>query len=329
VRILPRVVGVLLIAFAGATRAPLAASEHDDATFKSRVDLVALSVTVTNKADKQVGGLQASDFVIQEDGVRQSVAYFSTTSMPLDLAILMDASASMAGKIELARDAATGLVTSLRAGDRASVVEFRDVVRVRQPLTSDLNAVATALRQIAPRGSTSMYDALYITLRDLGKADHDPQQVRRQVIVLLSDGDDTASLMAYEDVLDLARREGVVVFAVSLKTSAEIERERLVDGNGRRVMTEGDFGLKSLTQDTGGRAFFPNAATELRPIYDSIAEELGHEYAIGYVPTNLRRDGAWRRISVQVLAGDARPRTRTGYFATGDPTGSGGGTTQQ
>ena len=78
-------------------------------------------------------------------------------------------------------------------------------------------------------------------------------------------------------------------------------------------------GMKALAQDTGGRAFFPKKAAELKGIYDGIAEELGHQYALGYVPTDARRDGAWRRVAVQVLAGDARLRTRAGYFATAAP----------
>jgi Ca-activated chloride channel family protein len=289
----------------------------DKATFKSGIDLVALSVTVTNRAEKHVFGLRADDFVVLEDGVRQSVSFFSATSVPLDLAILLDASASMHGKMALARDAAVALAKSLRPGDRASVVEFRDAVRVRQPLTPDIGAVKATLGEIVPGGSTSMYDALYIALKELAGAERDPQIVRRQAIVLLSDGADTASLIGPEDVLDLARREGVAVYAISLRAPAEIRREKLVNG-GRLFLDEGDYGLKRIAQDTGGRAFFPQAPDELRPIFGAVAEEFGHQYAIGYVPSNERRDGTWRRVAVQVLSGDARPRTRTGYFASTD-----------
>jgi Ca-activated chloride channel homolog len=291
--------------------------DADGATFKSGIDLVALNVTVTNRADRHVLGLQAGDFVVLEDGVRQSVSFFSETTVPLDLAILLDASASMLGKMTFARDAAVGLAKSLRLGDRASVVEFRDAVRIRQPLTSDLGAVQAALGEIEPGGSTSMYDALYIALKELAASRRDPQVVRRQAIAVLSDGADTASLSSFDDVLDLARREGVAVYAVSLRAPGEIDRGKLA-GGGRGSFGDGDFGLKSLAQDTGGRAFFPNGADKLKPIFDAVAEELGHQYALGYVPTNNRRDGAWRRVAVQVLAGNARPRTRTGYFAVAD-----------
>ena len=289
----------------------------DKATFKTGIDLVALSVTVTNRAEKHVLGLRADDFVVLEDGVRQSVSFFSATNVPLDLAILLDASASMHGKMSLARDAAVALAKSLRPGDRASVVEFRDAVRVRQPLTPDIGAVEATLGEIVPGGSTSMYDALYIALKELAGAVRGPEAVRRQAIVLLSDGADTASLISAEDVLDLARRKGVAVYAISLRAPAEIAREKLANG-GRRFFGEGDYGLKRIAQDTGGRAFFPQEPDELRAIFGSVAEELGHQYAIGYVPSNDRRDGTWRRVAVQVLSGDAQPRTRTGYFANTD-----------
>jgi Ca-activated chloride channel family protein len=298
---------------AGAEGPPSGSHPSDDATFRTRTDLVALNVTVTNRADKHITGLQPDQFVIVENGVRQPLTFFSADSVPLDLAILIDGSASMHGKMELARQAAAGLARSLRSGDRASVIEFRDAVRVRQALTTDTSAVEAAIGEIVARGSTAVYDALYIALKELVTASRDSQQVRRHAIVLLSDGADTASLSSYDDVSELARRGGVVVYAVSLKSQADVALDKL-SGAGRRFQ-EADFGMKALAQDTGGRAFFPKKPAELKGIYDGIAEELGHQYALGYVPTDARRDGAWRRVAVQVLTGGARPRTRAGYFA--------------
>jgi Ca-activated chloride channel family protein len=320
VRRLQGSIAILLLVLAATTSAeePQSASPASGATFKTGTDLVALTVTVTDKADKHITGLMSDQFVVSEDGVRQRLAFFSAESLPLDLAILIDGSASMQGKIELARNAAAGLVRSLRAGDRASVIEFRDAVRVRQALTTDTSAVESAIGEIVARGSTAVYDALYIALKDLASATRDPQQVRRQAIVLLSDGADTASLGTYEDVSELARRSGVVLYTVSLKSQADVALDRLSSG-GQRFEGEADYGMKALAQDTGGRAFFPKKAAELKGIYDGIAEELGHQYALGYVPTDARRDGAWRRVAVQVLAGDARLRTRAGYFATAAP----------
>jgi VWFA-related protein len=142
--------------------------------------------------------------------------------------------------------------------------------------------------------------------------------VRRRAIVLLSDGADTASLSSYDDVSELARRGGVVVYTVSLKSHAEIMLDKGPNGE-REFQGQAEFAMKALAEVTGGRAFFPKKPAELKGIYDGIGDELGHQYALGYVPTNTHRDGAWRRVAVQVLAGDARPRTRTGYFAVTEP----------
>ena len=231
----------VVLAATTAAEEPQSASPASGATFKTRTDLVALNVTVTDKADKHITGLLSDQFVVVEDGVRQRLAFFSAESLPLDLAILIDGSASMQGKIELARNAAAGLVRSLRSGDRASVIEFRDAVRVRQALTTDTSAVESAIGEIVARGSTAVYDALYIALKDLASATRDPQQVRRQAIVLLSDGADTASLGTYEDVSELARRSGVVVYTVSLKSQADVALDRLSSG-GQRFEGEADYG---------------------------------------------------------------------------------------
>jgi Ca-activated chloride channel homolog len=314
-RIGPIAVFLLVLASTttGAQEPPSSSRASDAATFRTHTDLVALNVTVTNRADKHVTGLQPNQFVILENGVRQPLTFFSAESVPLDLAILIDGSASMQGKIEHARAAAAGLARSMRSGDRASVVEFRDTVRLRQRLTTDTSAVESAIGEIVARGSTALYDALYIALKELTTASRDEQQVRRRAIVLLSDGADTASLSSYDDISELARRAGVVVYAVSLKSPADVALQNLSSG-GRPFQRETDYGMKVLAQETGGRAFFPEKPAELKGIYDGIAEELGHQYALGYVPTDPRRDGAWRRVAVQVLAGDARPRTRAGYY---------------
>jgi von Willebrand factor type A domain len=150
---------VLASATAGAEMPPSSSPGRDDATFRTRTDLVALNVTVTNRADKHVTGLQPNQFVIIENGVQQALTFFSAESVPLDLAILIDGSASMQGKIEHARAAAAGLARSLRSDDRASVIEFRDAARVRQALTTDTSAVESAIGEIVARGSTAMYDA--------------------------------------------------------------------------------------------------------------------------------------------------------------------------
>jgi Ca-activated chloride channel family protein len=289
----------------------------DGSTFRSGVDLVALSVTVLDSDERPVTDLTLDNFRVLEDGVAQPVAFFSAVSVPLDLAILVDGSASMRGKLPLVREAAFGLARTLRQGDRAMIVEFRDGVRVRQPLTADLGKLESALGEIAPAGGTALFNALYVALKDLHVPTPRQGDVRRQAIVVLSDGDDTASLIGYDDVLDLARRRGILVYAISLRLPSPANRAGRASG-GRPAPPDEGFLLRRLAQDTGGRAFFPTKLQELKPIYHAIATELGSQYAIGYSPATPATPTAtgWRRVQVQVLARPgARSRTRAGYFA--------------
>jgi Ca-activated chloride channel family protein len=288
------------------------------ATFTTGIDLVALSVTVTDAREKYVGGLQRDDFVVLENGVRQPVSFFAAADVPIDLVLLIDGSASMHDKVALVREAAGGLARSLGAGDRGAVVEFRDAVRVTQPLTGDLAALDKALGRVTPSGGTALYNALYIALRVFTPLHGAGAELRRRAIVVLSDGDDTSSLIGFDEVLDVARRSGVTIYTISVTSPAALARELALGG--RRGPSGGGYALRTLARDTGGRAFFPLEASELKDIYGSIAEELGHQYAIGYVPSNGARDGEWRQVLVRVTdRPGVRPRTRTGYFAEATP----------
>ena len=298
-----------------------AAAGAQRTTFTTGIDLVALSVTVTDAREKFVDGLQQDDFVVLEDGVRQPVSFFAAADVPLDLVLLVDGSASMADKAALAREAAGGLARSLRAGDRGAVIEFREGVRVTQPLTHDLGALGEALARITPGGGTALYTALYVALREFSPTRRpEAAQLRRRAIVVLSDGDDTSSLIGFDEVLDVARRSGVSIYTISVTSPAALARELALGG---RRQSNGGYAMRALARDTGGRAFFPAGASALKGIYGSIAEELRHQYAIGYVPSNGARDGEWRQVLVRVTdRPGARPRTRSGYFAEEAPPGA-------
>jgi Ca-activated chloride channel family protein len=133
--------------------------------------------------------------------------------------------------------------------------------------------------------------------------------IRRQAIVLLSDGDDTSSLIEFDEVLDLAKRSETSIYSIGLR-QGEV---------GRREFKEAEFVLKQLSQETGGRAYFPTDARELPKIYQAIWDELASQYSMAYSSGNPKRDGAWRRIQVRVLKPNAMARTKQGYYG---PTGS-------
>ena len=284
-------------------------------TFKSGVDLVALTVTVTDAERKFINNLAAQDFQVFEDGIQQPVSFFGVANVPLDVALLVDGSASMLETLPMARNAAIGLVRTLRPQDRASLVEFRNTVRVSQAMTSDIPQVVAAIDGITASGGTSLYNALYVTLKDFQKLAGGDAGVRRRTIVVLSDGEDTGSLIGFDEVLDLARRSGVTIYTVALKSESQILRQR-AQQSGRRYFSQADYSMRALADETGARAFFPDRAGDLKAVYDTVAAELAAQYALGYVSRNPIRNGAFRRLVVRVtqLPG-TRPRTRTGYFA--------------
>jgi VWFA-related protein len=174
---------------------------------------------------------------------------------------------------------------------------------------NDVAALEKAIRTTDVNGSTSLYNAIYISLKELKKVKANaPEEIRRQAIVVLSDGEDTSSLLPFEEVLDLAKRSETAIYAIALRGND-------VQAKGFR---EAEFVMRTLAQETGGRAFFPARIEDLNGVYAQIADELASQYTIGYTSGNLRRDGAWRRLVVQVARANITPRTKKGYYA---PTG--------
>ena len=291
---------------------PLVGSaQQSSATFRSSVDLVALNVVVTDAQQKLVSGLTASDFSVYEDGVRQDLSFFAASAIPLDLAILLDTSASMTDKIETVQRAAIGFAETLRPGDRIAVVDIKDATKFLMPLGADVDAAKAAILSTVPRGGTALYNGLYLSLKELNKQRRENAEIRRQAIAVLSDGDDTASLMTFDDVMELAKEAGISIYTITLKSPYATRSP--AQGSGR-FFSQSEFSMKALAQTTGARAFFPTVITDLAGVYDAIAEELANQYAIGYSSKNPKRDGAFRRVVVRI---EDKPgmqiRTRTGY----------------
>lgn len=294
-----------LFAVAGAT--VLAAQGQ---RIRSGVELVSLNVTATDGQGKYATDLDEQEFEVYEDGAKQRLTFFSKTQQPISLALLLDTSASMEERMFVAQEAAIGFAKQLRKEDQASVIDFDSQVRVLVPFTNDAAALEKAIRTTTPNGSTSLYNALYIALKELKKVRaSSTTDIRRQAIVLLSDGDDTSSLIDFEQVLDLAKRSEVVIYAIGLR-QGEIAR---------REFKEAEFVLKQLATETGGRAFNITDARELAKIYLSIWDELSSQYAIAYSSGNPKRDGAWRRIQVRLLRPNTTARTKQGYYGPVDP----------
>ena len=276
--------------------------------FRGGTDTIQLNVTAIDAAQHFVSGLGRDDFQVFEDGVVQDVTLFSAERQPIGLSILLDSSTSMDTKLAVAQEAAIGFTRRLGPRDLAEVIDFDNHERILQDFTADRAALEKAIRQTAAGGSTSLYDALYIALRDLGRQRTTwGDQVRRQAVVVLSDGEDTASLKNYDDVLDEAKRTEAVIYAIGLRSKEEMAP--------RHGYSEGDFVMRSLATGTGGWAFFVDDLTQLSAVYVKIADELANQYVLGYVSKNKKHDGTWRKVAVRVTKPDINARTRSGYYA--------------
>lgn len=283
------------------------------ATFRSAIDLVAVNVVVTDGKQAFVNGLTADSFAVFEDGIRQEVSFFAAGDVPLDLAILLDTSASMTDKLVTAQQAAIGFASTLRPADRLIVVDIKDMTKVIAPLGTDVEAAKKAILATTPRGGTGLYNGLYLTLKEMAKARRASGDVRRQALVVLSDGDDTASLMSFDDVMELSKESGISIYTITLKSKWAT---RQASSPSQRSFSQSDYSMKALAQETGGRSFFPLEIGELSGVYASIAEELASQYSLGYTSRNPRKDGSYRRVIVRV---DDRPgmqtRARSGYLS--------------
>ncbi len=277
--------------------------------FRSGVDLVHLGVTVVGKDGQPVSGLRAEDFVIQEEGREQGIAYFTRgldndlETMPLHLGVLFDTSGSMDRDAGFAKTAAIKFLRDLNFAVDMTLVSFDTEVRVSRFGQSDFPRLVERLRGQETGGMTALYDALGVYL------DGAFAQDGRKVLLLYTDGGDTRSRMRLRELLDLVRASDVTVYAIGFQTQL-----RVADRMMERLRLEEIVGL------TGGQCYFPDSVDELDEIYAQIRDELAARYSLGYVSTDPTTDGAWRRVTV-TLAGarpeleGARIRARNGYFA--------------
>jgi VWFA-related protein len=302
-------VGAILACIAGPIDPWNVLAKAQRPSFRAGVDLVSLSVTVTDPTQRYVANLNLDDFIVLEDGVPQKLTFFGKTGLPLALALLLDTSASMEQALATAQEAAIGFARQLGPSDMGTVIDFDSRVVVLHDFTSDATLLEKAIQGTSAGGSTALYNAVYIGLRELNKVKlqgETPDGPRRRAIVVLSDGEDTSSLVSFEDVLDLASRSDTVIFAIGLGTPESL---------GTRSNRDAQFVLRRLAEQTGGRAFFPREAKDLADVYHVIRDELSSQYSLAYESSRTQRDGQFRRIMVRVSRPGVTVRTRQGYYA--------------
>jgi len=296
----------LLAALVCSTSAQAPPQGGQPSPFRAGVELVSLNVTVTDAMGRYVPDLDTDDFAVFEDGVKQDVTFFSKKVQPVALSMLLDSSASMEDKLPTLQTAAVNFVHRLKPNDLAQVIDFDSRVEIRQTFTANRQELETAINQTAAGGSTSLHNAIYIALKELKKVRaRDEEDVRRQALIVFSDGEDTSSLVSFDEVLDLAKRSETAIYTIALRG---LETQT-------KGFREAEFVMRQLAQETGGKAYFPAKLDDLNGVYAQIADELASQYTIGYSSRNTRRDGAWRRVVVQIARPNLAPRTKRGYYA--------------
>lgn len=256
--------------------------------FTARREVVRVDVLVSNNG-QPVQGLQPSDFVIRDNGVIQQVDLASFEEVPLNIVLALDMSTSVAGeRLTDLRDAGGSLLDVLKPRDRVSLVTFSHLVTQRAPLTTDVTSVRDALDTAAGSGETALIDGIYssVVLCD------GPQG--RGLVIVFSDGVDTASWLSAEALLDAARRSDVVVYGVSTDT---VEKASV---------------LRDVTAATGGSLLTVQSTRDLDAVFLQILDEYRHRYLVSYSPTGVDQRG-WHRLEVRVSRPAATVKARPGY----------------
>lgn len=291
-------------------------------TLRINTELVTLTATVTDGRGRYVANLKQTDFTVYEDGVKQDLAYFNTGDrVPVSMGILFDTSGSMIDKMDGVQDAVEHFVKSVSAGDEIFLVRFSEDAELVQDFTDDRRRILRAVEHLEPQGSTALYDAVVLGLERIKQGKH-----RKRALLLLTDGNDTASGSSFNSVVALARRSEVTIYALGIGHG-----ERGSFGHdpfgGRDQDTVDMRVLRGFAEPTGGAAYFlENAHQGGRDLVDEaatqVANELKQQYTLGYKPKGTKRDAGFRQIKVETTDRTLRVRTKRGYYAAGTSTGS-------
>ena len=292
-----------------------------DQVIRVGVDLVSVTFSVTNRRGKYVTGLGPDDFAPFEDGVRQAVRDFTTeTNLPLRIGLLIDTSSSIRTRFQFEQEAAIDFLhTVLRPKtDRAFVISFDAEPQLVQDLTGDPTDLAEAIRDLRPGGGTTLDEAIYLASKMKMNESQDEQgRTFRKLLIVLSDGNDTGSLVTREEALEMARRHDVTIFTVSTSAMPIKYSEKSMElQNPCKVMgQEGDKVLRRYAKATGGTSYCPFNTIDVARSFERIANELRSQYTITYTPTNKERVQRFREIRIETRRKGLEVHHRPGYYA--------------
>jgi len=283
------------------------------------VNLVELPVSVVRKDGNALEGLEQRNFQVLEDKEPQDISLFKHEDMPVSLGLVIDSSGSMRNKKERVHSAALTFVRESNPEDETFVVAFDDQAWLQQDFTGSLGDLVDALDGLDPRLETAMYDAIYLSVDHVKKG-----KLNKKALLVISDGEDTASKWGFNKVLEhVQQAKDVTIYTVGILDEDSRSGGGLF-GLGRSPQKRAREGLKEIAEVSGGQAFFPKSIDEITEICQKIARDLRNQYTVGYSPKNDKKDGTWRTIQVNLVGlprNTEKPvvTTRKGYFAPSPP----------
>jgi len=278
--------------------------QPSDPVFRSDTRLVILPISVSDKSGKLITDLPQKAFKVFENGLEQPIKLFKREDAPVSLGIIIDNSGSMREKRQKVETASLDLVKASNPQDEVFIVNFNDEAYLDVEFTSDMKKMQEGIARIDSRGGTAMRDAIDRSIDYLKKQG----KKQKKALLVVTDGNDNASSISLEKLVNRARQEEVLIYAIGLLNEEE-----------RREAKIAKRALDALTRESGGLSFYPKSLAEVDQLTLQIAHEIRNQYTIAYSPTVQEMDGSFRQIKVTVNGpGHPLVRTRTGYYATPD-----------
>lgn len=325
--VLARSLSLLLLALAAVSAvaqqprpapSPTPPADQDERPITTFIRRVRLPITVVDKKGQFVPGLTQNDFIVLEDKVQQQIETFSDDlgqALPLYVAVLMDTSPSTAGKLKFEQESAMNFIQTVvrPRRDRVLFATFDHEVNLKQDFTDKLDLLDKAVFSVKKTGNqTALFDAVWQFCDEKMRS-----APGRRVLVVITDGEDTYSRADIRDAIDIAQRTETTIFAISTKAGFAAAVPGVEAG---QVKDRKDRDLVTLSEQTGGIAFFTGDMLSLERSFTKISKELRSQYLVTYKPINDRYDGNFRRIEVKLTSGrdGLKVRTKHGYKAIAD-----------
>jgi Ca-activated chloride channel homolog len=301
---LKRVTGALALAVILSTALAAQQPPAQGPTFKSGTQVVSLFVTVADATRRLVPGLTQDEFEVFDNEKPQPIIFFQNEIQPITVIVMLDTSGSMTLTLDLLREAAEQFLIRLLPTDKARVGAFNDKIQFSSQFTNNRDQLVTEVKALDYGNGTRLWDAVAASIDELKPVEG------RRVVLVFTDGDDTSSKIGQGTVIERARADEVMIYAIGLESN-------YVGGpGGQRVRTRPDPGLRKVADETGGGYFELKKTADLAPTFTKVASELHSQYVIGFSPTQL--DNRVHKLMVKMKPAGLTARARKSYVATAD-----------